>query len=75
MTCVICKQGKTRAGKVTITMERESMTLVVRAVPAQVCGNCGEEFVDKKITSRLLNTAADASRAGVRMDVREYLAA
>ena len=75
MKCVICKQGETRAGKATVTLERDGTTLVIKGVPAQVCLNCGEEYVDEKTTARLLTAAEEAARAGVRVDVREYVGA
>ena len=75
MTCVICKNGKTRWGKATVVLEREDTTLVVKAVPAQVCANCGEEYVGEETTSRLLKTAEETARAGVQVDVRQYTAA
>ncbi len=75
MKCVICKQGETRPGKATVTLERSGMTLVVKNVPARVCANCGEEYVDEKTTSRLLKEAEEAARAGVQVDIREYIAA
>ncbi len=75
MICVICKNGETQLGKATVTLEREETTLVIKGVPAQVCGNCGEEYVDEETTARLLKTAEDAARAGVQVDVRQYAAA
>lgn len=75
MICVICKNGETQLGKATVTLEREETTLVIKGVPAQVCGNCGEEYVDEETTARLLKTAEDAARAGVQVDVRQYVAA
>lgn len=75
MKCVICKQGETRPGKTTVTLERDGLTIVIKNVPAQVCVNCGEEYVDDKTTSRLLKTAEEAARAGVHVDIREYIAA
>ncbi len=75
MKCVICKQGETRPGKATVTLERNGMTLVVKNVPARVCANCGEEYVDEKTTSRLLKEAEEAARSGVQVDIREYIAA
>lgn len=75
MKCVICKQGTTRAGTATITLERGEMVLVFRKVPAEVCEVCGEEYVDERTTSRLLETAEEAVRAGVQVDIREYVAA
>ena len=75
MKCVICKQGETRPGKTTVTLERDGLTIVIKNVPAQVCVNCGEEYVDDKTASRLLKTAEEAARAGVQVDIREYIAA
>lgn len=75
MKCVICKYGETKPDKVTITLERDEATLVIKGVPAEVCTNCGEEYVDEDITSRLLQTAEGVARAGVKVDIREYIAA
>ena len=75
MKCVICKQGATKPGSATVTLTREQLTLVVKGVPAEICENCGEEYVDEATTTRLLETAEDAARAGVEVDVREYVAA
>ena len=51
------------------------MTLVVKGVPAEVCANCGEQYVDEEATSRILGAAEAAAKAGVQVDVREYVAA
>jgi YgiT-type zinc finger domain-containing protein len=72
MKCVVCKKGQTKTGKATVTLEKEGTTLVFKGVPARVCTNCGEEYVDEKITARLLKTAADAGRAGVQVEIRRY---
>lgn len=75
MKCVICKQRETQPGKATVTLERNGVTLVVKGVPARVCPNCGEEYVDEQTTIQLLKIAEEAARTGVQVDVREYLAA
>lgn len=75
MMCVICKNGTTQLGKATITLEREGTILVIKGVPAQVCANCGEEYVDEATTSLLLKTAEEVVRTGVQVDVRQYAAA
>ena len=49
MKCPVCKQGETEPGKATVTLERDSLTLVVKGVPARVCRNCGEEYIDDSI--------------------------
>jgi len=75
MICVICKHGETRPGTATVTLERADTTLVIKGVPAQVCANCGEEYVEEGTTARLLGTAEEAARTGVQVDVRQYAAA
>ena len=45
MKCVICKYGETAPGKVTVTLEDEAATVVIKEVPARVCQTCGEEYV------------------------------
>lgn len=73
--CVICKNGETESGKATVTLERGGTTLVIKGVPALVCANCGEEYVDESVATHLLKTAEEAAQAGVQVHVREYVAA
>jgi YgiT-type zinc finger domain-containing protein len=75
MICVICKHEETRPGKVTVTLERDGMTLIAKGVPASVCPNCGEQYVDEEIAEGLLQIAEEAARAGVRVEIREYATA
>jgi len=71
MKCVICKQGETRPGHTTVTLERGQTVVVFRNVPAQVCANCGEAYVSEEITAQLLEAAEEAVQARVQVDVRE----
>lgn len=75
MECVLCKHGETRPGKTTVTLERGGATVVVKGVPARVCEDCGEGYVDEDAASRLLALADEALKAGVQVEVREYRAA
>ncbi len=75
MKCVICKQSETVAGTATVTLERGEFTYVVKGVPAQVCPNCGENYVSEQITSELLTGAEQMVRSGTLVDIRHYLAA
>ena len=71
MKCVICKQGETRPGHTTVTLERGQTVVVFRNVPAQVCANCGEAYVSEEVTAQLLEAAEEAVQARVQVDVRE----
>lgn len=72
MKCTICKLGELKAGKVTVTLERKGSTLVFKGVPAQICPNCGEEYVDSSISERLLARADKLASEGTQVDVREF---
>lgn len=74
MRCVICKQGETVPGTATVTLSRDGTTIVVKGVPARVCENCGEEYIDEEITDGLLQFAEEAASRGVEIDVRQYVA-
>lgn len=75
MKCIICRQGETEPGTTTVTLERDGMTLVVKCVPAEVCANCGEAYIDEETTSRLLESAGQLADSGTEVEIREYIAA
>lgn len=72
MRCGVCKVGETHPGKTTVTLERGDTTLIFKGVPAQVCGNCGEAYVDEEVSRRLIKIAEEAALSGVRIDIREF---
>jgi hypothetical protein len=49
--------------------------VVINDVPAQVCGNCGEEYTGERVAESVLASAEAAARAGVRVEIRDYVAA
>jgi YgiT-type zinc finger domain-containing protein len=72
MRCVICRHGEARSGKITVTLERDELTLVIKDVPAQVCDNCGEEYLDDATAENLLKIAGEEAKAGAELDVQQY---
>lgn len=73
MKCVICKHGDTREGTTIVTVNRDGMTLVVKEVPAQVCTNCGEDYIDENVTHDILSLAERMAKNRVQIDVRKYI--
>ncbi len=57
MKCIICKNGETKPGKVTVTLEREHTIIIIKDVPAQICNNCAEYYLSDKVTERVLEMA------------------
>ena len=57
-------RGETQAGRTTIVLERGQTTLVYKNVPAEVCDNCGEEYL----------SAEQAAERGVDLEMLRYAA-
>ena len=75
MNCVICKEGATQKGQTSVTLEREGMLLIVKNVPADICTNCGEAYVDSDAAHEILKLADTARRTGVQLEICSFKAA
>ncbi|NIM13538.1 MAG: YgiT-type zinc finger protein [Candidatus Aminicenantes bacterium] len=74
MKCAICRNGNTVAGTITVALDKEETTLVFKNVPAQICDNCGEEYLSSETNKKLLQLANDAVRRGVSLELLKYAA-
>ena len=72
MKCFICQQAETVAGTTSVLLERGEMTLTVTDVPARICPNCGEAYVDEAVAANLLRQAEKMARDGMKVETREY---
>ena len=74
MKCVICKQGQTAPGFVTVTLERADTVLIITDVPAEVCPQGGEYYLDDATTQRIMALGEDAVRHRAEVEVLRYMA-
>ena len=74
MKCVICKHGQTQSGLVTVTLERDESSVIIKRVPAEVCNNCGEYYLSDLITQQVLQRAEVAINNGAEIEVIRYAA-
>ena len=74
MKCIICKDGNTRPGHATITLERGGVTLVVKHVPADVCDVCGEKYLAEQTVAELRQELEAAEQQGEVVQVRSFAA-
>jgi YgiT-type zinc finger domain-containing protein len=72
MTCPICDQGDLSPGTTTFAADADGTVVVVRNVPADVCQNCGEAFIDDDIAAHVEALVADAKGCGTESLVRHY---
>ena len=68
MKYVIGKHGQTKEGLTTVTFDRDGLTLVVKEVPAQVCTNCGEDYVDEHVAHEILGIAERMAKGSAGMN-------
>ena len=68
----IRRHGETYPGTTTVTPERGALTFVAKDVPAMVCANCGEDYLDSSTTEQARRMAEEAAASGVQVDVRAF---
>jgi YgiT-type zinc finger domain-containing protein len=69
MDCVICKNGKTRRGKTTVKLERSGSIIVIKDVPADICQNCGDYYLDAEMAKEVLKRAEQSVKKGAELEV------
>ncbi|MBI9102189.1 MAG: type II toxin-antitoxin system MqsA family antitoxin [Spirochaetales bacterium] len=74
ISCVICKEGIYKDGSTTVTLERESTIIVVKAVPAMVCTNCGKYILSEEVTEYLMKLLDQAVLHGAAFEMLNYAA-
>ncbi len=74
MKCAICRNGMTQKSCTTVVLERSQMTLVFKQVPADVCENCGEEYISSQTNEKLLNYAEAEYAKGVSLELLNFAA-
>lgn len=58
-----------------MTLHRDESTIIFKHVPADVCNNCGEYYLDEEVTELLLKKAEDAVKKGAEVETLRYMAA
>ncbi|WP_423347972.1 type II toxin-antitoxin system MqsA family antitoxin [Larkinella sp. VNQ87] len=67
---MICKNGdRTAPSLVTVTLERNGSIIVIKDVPADVCNNCGQYYLNEAIATQLTEQANAAIERGAEVEV------
>jgi YgiT-type zinc finger domain-containing protein len=74
MKCAICKNGETHLSHTTIVLEKDSTTLVFKNVSAEICENCGEEYLSSETNANILKQSQNAIKRGVDLEMLKYAA-
>ena len=74
MKCVICKNGETEPGEVTVTLQRGESIVILKQVPAEVCDNCGEYYLSDVVTGKVMARADIAVQNGAEVEILRFAA-
>jgi len=71
--CTLCR-GELGSGTTTFTADFGAGLVVVRRVPAQVCSQCGEAWIEDDIAARLESLVIEAKAKGRQFEVIDLAA-
>ena len=63
MVCLICKNKRMEHGTTLLPIERSNAILLITDIPAKVCANCGEAYIEEE-TAREVQSIANEALAG-----------
>ena len=70
-TCPLCG-GNKKSGKTICTVALGDGILIVRDVPALVCGQCAEAWIEDKIAARLEEFVDEARKRHLQVEVAAF---
>ncbi len=66
--CPLCS-GQVKPGTTTFSIDLQSGVVVVRKVPAYVCQQCGEEWLDDEQSAKLEKIVARARQENFQLEM------
>lgn len=72
MKCQICKFGEMKKGRTQVVLTRNNATLIFRNVPALICDDCGEYYLDEKTAADIYTRAEACFSLGQQIAIIEY---
>ena len=72
MKCVICKTGETKKGFANVSLERDNRIIIIKNVPAEICSNCGEYYLDEEVTESVLNKTETLVKNNAELEVIQF---
>jgi YgiT-type zinc finger domain-containing protein len=57
MKCLVCKHNRFKKGATVLPIERGNAILLITDIPARVCENCGETYLDEETAQEVQDLA------------------
>jgi YgiT-type zinc finger domain-containing protein len=64
--------GETAEGRVTVTLQRGDLSVLIKNVPAQICENCGEHYLSDEITDQVLKQAELLAARNAEVEILRF---
>lgn len=75
MNCPLCKMGMMKPGYTTVVLNRGDATVIFKHVPALVCDDCGEYFLDEITTKEIYQRADTSFESGQEISIATFAVA
>lgn len=72
MSCPHCPETETHASPVNLVLRRAEVRIVVEAVPADLCPDCGDCSVSELVQEMIEEQIEKALRSGARVEVLRF---
>jgi YgiT-type zinc finger domain-containing protein len=73
MRCYL-QAGETAPGRVIVTRQRGDTVVIIRDVPAAVCRNCGEYYLDEAVSNKSYRQGEEAVGRHAEVEILRYAA-
>jgi YgiT-type zinc finger domain-containing protein len=71
MKCLVCKHDRFKQGTTMLPIERGNAILLITDIPARVCENCGETYLDEDIAQGVQDLANETLSGEVSYSQKE----
>ena len=72
VTCALCKADALAPGLTTVTLQRDPTTVVIKGVPAEVCGACGEYYLSEDVSRAVMALGEGAVARGAGVEILRF---
>ena len=72
MRCAVCKNGETKQGKSVITLTKWKFAITFKNIPAQICHDCSEEYINEDTANQLLKAANESFKEGAACGTQDW---
>jgi YgiT-type zinc finger domain-containing protein len=72
LRCAVCKKGETKQGKSVFRLTEGNLDFVFKNIPAAICKDCGEEYINEENTKLVLQKAHESFENKLDFNVQDW---